>query len=502
MQGEVLLVSAASFDGALKPLRRFPSSETDTGTQQGEVAQGGFALIKRLAKGEGWRRQVECGAASERTFSGLAVSKMRWAFRALHKEADSLRLGVNGMRWMVCAVCAAALLGAGLRVEAQQAPEGKSAPVMVTTGSPSVSKAPAISGTHSPASQTVQAKEGPLLPDAFSGWTATEKPKTIADPAELDSANGSALKEYGCTGGMVASYKRSDETLSLKALSFQDVSGAYGAYSFYRQNGWPKADIGTGAASDKNHVLFWKGNTVVDATFSHVGPMSAAELRELANKLPTPQGNRALNPPILAALPQGSMDKRTMHFAQGPAGYAGAGGVLPASLVGFDKDAEAVTANYSLSSGPAVLTLIDYPTPQIAEAEEKRIREYIKAGSGAQPPFTKALQDSDQASLEVNRSGPIVALVSGDAIPDESHKLLAQVHYSADLTSMPQPGESELSKTSRFLMGVASLVIVGCSAAILLGFFLGGGRALYRLARGKPVSSVYEAEFIRLHLED
>jgi len=370
---------------------------------------------------------------------------------------------------------------------------------MVTTGTPAATGG---ASKAAPANIATSAKQGPLLPDGFAGWVAAEKPNTVSDPAELDSAHAPALKEYGCSGGMMATYKRSGETLSVKALTFADVSGAYGAYSFYRQNGWPKADIGTGAASDKNHVLFWKGNTVVDATFSHVGPMSASELRELAKNLPTPQGNKALSPPILAALPQGSMDKQSMHFAQGPAGYEGAGGVLPPELVGFDKEAEAVTANYSLSSGPAVLTLIDYPTPQIAEAEEKRIREYIKAGNGAQSSFTKALQESDQASLEVLRSGPIVALVSGDAIPDESHKLLSQVHYSADLTSMPQPRESEVSKTSKFLMGVASLVIVGCSAAILLGFFLGGGRALYRVARGRPVSSVYEAEFISLHLED
>ncbi len=176
--------------------------------------------------------------------------------------------------------------------------------------------------------------------------------------------------------------------------------------------------------------------------------------------------------------------------------------MLPPELVGFDRDAEAVTANYSLNSGPATLTLIDYPTPQMAEAQEKRIRAYIKAGSGAQPAFPKPLPDSDQASLEVRRSGPMVALVSGDAIPDESHRLLAQVHYSADLTRMPQGKENEIVKTSQFLMGVAMLVIVGCSAAVLLGFFLGGGRALYRVARGKPASSVYEVEFIRLHLED
>jgi len=49
---------------------------------------------------------------------------------------------------------------------------------------------------------------------------------------------------------------------------------------------------------------------------------------------------------------------------------------------------------------------------------------------------------------------------------------------------------------------VADLVIIGASAAILLGLFLGGGRALYRMARGKPISSVYDTEFIRLDLRD
>ena len=406
------------------------------------------------------------------------------------------------MRSFVCAVCVAASLGAGsLLVQAQQAgAPTKAAPTKASPNAPNSSShgAPMMITTGSPTAQ--QSK--PLLPEAFAGWVAADKPKSVSDPATLDGANAAALKEYGCSGGMAAEYKRGSETLSIKALTFQDVSGAYGAYSFYRQNGWPKADIGTGAASDKNRVLFWKGTTVVDATFSHVGAMSASELRELAKDLPEPSGNRALPPPILAALPQGSLDKQTTHFAQGPVGYAGSGGVLPPELVGFDKDAETATAGYSLPSNPATLTLIDYPTPQMAEAQEKKIRDYIKSGSHAQPPFPKPLQDSDQASLEVSRSGPIVALVSGDAIPDESHKLLAQVHYSPELTQMPQPRASEIQKTSQFLMAVATLVIVGCSAAILLGFFLGGGRALYRMARGKPASTVYDAEFIRLHLED
>ncbi len=326
--------------------------------------------------------------------------------------------------------------------------------------------------------------------------------KTLADPAAVDGANSAALKEYGFQSAALANYKRDGETLSVRALRFADLSGAYGAYTYYRGSGWPKEDIGSGAASFHNRVLFWRGDSFIDATFSHISPMSGSELRELATQLSTPQGSKALAPPILSTLPKPALDGQSTHYALGPAGYAGSGGVLPPELVGFDRGAEAVTAGYTLSSGPATLTLIDYPTPQMAAGQESRIRDYLKAGQNAKPAFPKPLADSDQASLEVRRSGPVVAIVSGDAIPDESHKLLGSVHYESDLVSIPQPGETEISKTSRLLLGIAAIVIIGASAAILLGLFLGGGRALYRKARGKPASSVYDAEFIRLDLRE
>jgi len=389
------------------------------------------------------------------------------------------------MRWLSILACSVALFASSTFAGAQAAPAGKAA-------------AP----TEKVTKLTLPPVPTALLPDSFAGWVAADQPAAVTDAAKADPANAAVLKEYDYTDGMEAGYKRGGETLSLHALRFHDASGAYGAYSFYRQNGWPKEEIGAGATSSHNRVLFWVGNTVVDASFSRIGPMSGSELRELASHLPIPDGSRALAPPILSNLPKESMNGQTTHYALGPVGYAGSGGVLPAELVGFDRGAEAVTATYSLRSGPATLTIVDYPTPQMAAAQEAKIRAYIKAGSQAQPAWPKALQDSDQASLEVRRSGPLVALVSGDAIPDESHKLLAAVHFEADLTSIPQPTESEVAKTSKLLLGIAGLVIVGGSAAILLGFFLGGGRALYRMARGKPASSLYEEEFISLDLRE
>lgn len=390
------------------------------------------------------------------------------------------------MRWIATLVGLAALAGCGAGAEAQTPPAKAPAdPQAVTLDVPIP---PAV-------------KARALLPDVFDGWIAAGPPTPLTDADQADTANAAALKEYNFTYGLLANYKRGDETLSLRALRFTDTSGAYGAYTLYRQNGWPRADIGAGGASDHNRVLFWQGDTVVDANFSSIGPMTAGEMRALARRLPVPRGNKAIAPPILAELPQSALDRQTMHYAVGPAGYAASGGMLPPRLVGFEDDAEAVTANYSLQSGPATLTVIEYPTPQLAEVMEAKIRAYIKAGSQAQPPFPKPLQDSDQASLEVRRSGPLVALVSGDAIPDETHHLIESVNYQADLVSIPQPMQSEAAKAGQFLLGVTLLCGIGASAAILLGFFLGGGRALYRIARGKPVSSVYDTEFIRLNLE-
>ena len=388
------------------------------------------------------------------------------------------------MRWISIVVCSAALAGAAVGGEAQRVP----------------AKAP-TGATHIMLPPVPKA----LLPDSFAGWVEAGAPKKLNDAALADATNAAALKEYDFADGVLAQYKRGGDTLSLRALRFRDVSGAFGAYSFYRQNGWPKEEIGTGATSNHNRVLFWVGNTLVDANFSRIGPMSGAELRELAGQLPVPEGGKALPPPILADLPQTNLDGQTMHYALGAASYAGAGGVLPAELVGFDNGAETVTANYSLRSGPATLTIIDYPTPQMAAAQETKIRAYIKgvqAAGHAQPGWPKPLEDSDLASLEVRRSGPLVALVSGDAIPDESHKLLATVHYESELMSIPQPTESEVSKTGKLLIGITVLVLIGISAAFLLAFFLGGFRALYRIARGRPASSVYDVEFISLNLRD
>jgi hypothetical protein len=242
----------------------------------------------------------------------------------------------------------------------------------------------------------------------------------------------------------------------------------------------------------------------VEGTFDKVSPMSPSELRELAKDLPQPLGSANVPPPLPSYLPRQELAAGLTHYSLGPQAYAREGGVLPATLVDFgSSSAEAVTANYSTREGDGQLTLLMYPTPQLAAARLRDIDAFLKAGN-TQSTWPQALVESRPGSILTRRSGPIVAVVTGSLPDGTAHKILNQVNYQADVVwNNPNGYISDGSKVARLLVGIITLAGILCGAALLLGLFLGGGRALIRVLRGKPASAFEEQnEFIRLNLED
>ena len=343
----------------------------------------------------------------------------------------------------------------------------------------------------------------PLLPTDFAGWSQSAPVQGSTAPEAADAANASVLKEYGFQQFVSAHYANGDNKLNVRAIRFQDASGAYGAFTFYRRAGSIAEQIGRTAAWDGSHVLFWNGATLVDATLDHVTPMTASELRELAKDLPQPPGSANVAPPLPGYLPRQDLELGLTHYSLGPEAYARTGGVLPVSLVGFPSSAEAVTALYSDRDGDGQVTLLIYPTPQLAAARLRDIDAFLKAGN-AQATWPQPLAESRPGSILTRRSGPIIAVVSGSLPEAVAHKLINQVNYQADIVwNNPQGYISDGSKVARLILGIFALTGILGGAAILLGLFLGGGRALFRVLRGKPASAFQEeTEFISLHLED
>ncbi|AXC13381.1 hypothetical protein ACPOL_4104 [Acidisarcina polymorpha] len=316
-------------------------------------------------------------------------------------------------------------------------------------------------------------------------------------------ANADLLREDGFAQASSATYIRNGDKLNVRAIRFDDASGAYAAYTFYRRPGLPKQEVGYGGVFDGTRVLFWQGSTVVDATFDHLTSMSAAELRELAGTLPKPEGGLGVPPPLPGYLPQASLDSQSSRYALGPIGYVRGGGVLPPSLIDFGRGAEVLTAQYSSRDGDGTLTLIDYPTPQLAADRLRAVAVFLAAGNTAAAQWPSQLTQSSPEALQSRRSGPLVGVTSGSLSADGARKLLSEVNYNADVTwNHPQGYVSEVSKTAKLLVGIITLTAILGGAALLLGVFFGGGRAFYRRLRGKPASTLADADFISLHLRE
>jgi hypothetical protein len=360
-----------------------------------------------------------------------------------------------------------------------------------------------LTAQSTPSSQKVvaTAMPAPLLPESFAGFDLQGKLEKTSAPGTADPSNAQVLVEDGFRDFASGSYKSDVNTVTIRAMRFADATGAYSAYTFYRIPGMAQEDIGKGGAANGDRVLFWNGATVVDAKFDHLTAMSAAALRELADKVPMVGGSAGVPPSLPGFLPRADREPTHTRYSLGPEAYRRSGGVLPTALVDFSKSPELLSGDFNLRSGKGTLTIIEYPTPQIAAERERAIAAYLKAGSQPQQPFTEALENSNKQALATRRSGLLVAITSGGFDAADAHKLLDKVNYEASVTwNNPAGYVPETTKAARLLVSVVTFCLITCGATFLLGIFLGGGRALYRIARGKPASSVDEMEFIKLNL--
>ena len=339
----------------------------------------------------------------------------------------------------------------------------------------------------------------PILPKDFAGWQLKGAVQSSPDPLVADAANAPLLKEYGFSDFASATYTREDgRKLAIRAARFNDVSGAFGAYTFYYQPEMQREQIGDQASSFNERILFYRGNVLIDAVFDRLTAMSAAELRELADVLPRPKGNAANAPPLLAYMPSRNYIKNTEKYIVGPLGLAQAGSPVPANLVDFADGTEVVLGHYRLASGEATLAVISYPTPQIAAEHMKRL-------DAAQGAAQVAGQNASEklGSLYEKRSGPLLAVVTGSVTRDDARSLLGAVNYDADVTWNQNTSFDKKNNLANLLVNIILLCGILIGLAMIAGLAFGGLRiVIQRLFPGKIFARPEEAEFIALHLEE
>jgi hypothetical protein len=334
--------------------------------------------------------------------------------------------------------------------------------------------------------------EAPLLPAKFGEWARVDaaagaKPAEASEPALL-GVNPVALGECGELRSRVADYTRGGRTIHIEAVQFGDRTGAYSAFTLVERPGMRLGgELSTYEAVGGDAALFMVGKSVVLAKFpSAVTAQDVAGLRPLLESMPKAFGNTGQAPILPTLTPAKGLVAGSLRYALGPVGYAAGGGVLPAASLNWKMEPEAVTAKYDDERGKETLTIVMYPTPTLAKEAAKTIQGEV--------PELKT------GGARLRQDGTLVMLAEGSFAGDAAQQAVAGIHLSQmtfDQDAHP-PFKVVAAQTFTLLENITILSCVLGAGAVLLGLFLGFGRAWFRVLRGKPAA--VEVEFLSLHL--
>ena len=275
------------------------------------------------------------------------------------------------------------------------------------------------------------------------------------------------LKEDGLRRVSAGTYRRNSAgtPVEISAFEFVDATGAYSAFSFYRTLlkaerlvGPPAGQTTLETLADPAGTVTWAGSTVVRIK----GSLSKEDMAALVAGLPKVTGRKAIAPLLPSLLPfdvSGTkLDPPSIRYSLGPIAYKTLGGQLPPEILGWDK------------------------------AIEKAINDAGVAGFG---------------TVKLFRNGPLLSLTTGGFKPDQAEKLVHAPHLNEQVSfdqKMPLEFHAEVRKTATLLQSILIFTGLLIIAAIVIGVFLGGIRAGWRVMHGKPAHS--EPEFLTINLRD
>lgn len=301
-----------------------------------------------------------------------------------------------------------------------------------------------------------------LLPESFAQYKrAAASPVSPDDPA--------VWSEFGLESAEQAGFSGGGQTFTVTAYRLQDPTGAFAAFQWQRP---ADAASGTTSARLSNGVLIAHENYLLRVEGAKP---STDELAALYKTLPNVV--RTSLPPLYGYLPKRGRMANSERFLLGNNSLQRFEPRIPAHLAAFDRGAEAQSARYRIGGEDHQLTIISYPTPQMAI---ERARAFAGLTGAA-----------------VKRSGPLLAVVPDGAGKRGAARLLEEISYNPNFTwneYVPKDTPQDAAKMILAIISLAGFLIV---SSLVLGLFFGGSKIL-----SKHFGMAHAGEdFTSLHLD-
>jgi hypothetical protein len=308
-----------------------------------------------------------------------------------------------------------------------------------------------------------------VLPAHIGNWSGQPSPMWVETEAPSSYVN--LWKETGRAPGEFCEYASGSAKLDVSLEKYRDPSNAYEMYTALIRPDMHPSTLGKTSAVDGDRLFALIGDFIL--TVKPTPAISDADLAALVKSV-SGHADQTPLPPIRAYLPKGFTDG-TQRYARGPAAFGNAIASLKqdefANLIseaGFNSSAEAMFAHYREGKDEAVLLLLDYPTPQLAE---QHLRHLELAISPAQK----------QAGTTIERKATLLSLVLRPSSTAYGNALRRAVNYETEVTwNEPHQTITDpplLTTVAKIIIATIGFMVV----AVVLGAAFGGVRVLAKI---------------------
>lgn len=348
---------------------------------------------------------------------------------------------------------------------------------------------------------TLQAQTVFIPADYFPARLEFRELATVVAEQEIDSVPGiEQLKEgrffleAGAQAYARREYALEDRTgLTIEILTLEDERGAYSLVSFLRPGALAAGPPGDFLAESEGELCFAQSRYFVRIRSRAPADM----LRRIATSVGNRIGRHAQAPPSLVThLPEEGCARASIRYYMGPRSAEAFSQPVAGRRPVFADPTEIVQASYSVEGRSGFLTLVSFPTMQMADDYYERGMDWL--GQAVRP-----------ARLYAAKAGPIIGILEGNFDPEIADKVLGSVQYSYTVQWI-----YDKYKNAPTIWGlpygimstvVRSIVLVSllCLASIVAGAALAFFRvALRTYAPNNFLDRPERTELIRLKLDE
>lgn len=307
------------------------------------------------------------------------------------------------------------------------------------------------------------------LPSRFSAWSCRPGLENvgIAEPANFANLK----KEAGLATTELCDYVFGDGKIHVELDQYRDPSSAYEIYTALLRPDMQPSTLNRTSAVDGDKLYVLLGSFILRV--SPTPAISTEDLVTLVNTVGAHSDQTPL-PPIRTYLPQGFTDG-TQKYALGPRGFRAALEALRqneysvlADEAGWNSGAEVMLGEYHRGKDGAVLLLIEYPTPQLAEQHLHHLEQALSASA-------------KQAGTTIERKASLLSVILRPSSAAYGASLRSALNYGTQVTwNEPSHTITDpplLTTVSKIIIATLAFMVV----AVVLGVAFGGVRVLAKM---------------------